>query len=94
MPFELTYPDKASPEQVLEETPRVSLHKVTSFGESAWQNQIIFGDNLSALRTLIDEKEQGKLKNDDGSSGVRLIYIDPPFGTGDASGDVFVHVIS
>ncbi len=94
MPFELTYPDKASPEQVLEETPRVSLHKVTSFGESAWQNQIIFGDNLSALRTLIDEKEQGKLKNDDGSSGVRLIYIDPPFGTGDAYGRNHSHAYS
>lgn len=84
--FELTYPDKAAPEQVLEETPRASLHKVSSFGESAWQNRIIFGDNLSVLRTLIDEKEQGALKNDDGSSGVRLVYIDPPFGTGDAYG--------
>jgi len=94
MLFELTYPDKATPEKILEETPRASLNKVTSFGESAWQNQIIFGDNLSALRTLIDEKEKGALKNDDSSSGVRLVYIDPPFGTGDAYGRNHAHAYS
>ena len=26
-------------------------------------------------------KEKGKLKNADGTPGVRLIYIDPPFAT-------------
>ncbi|MFQ6610277.1 MAG: DNA methyltransferase, partial [Fidelibacterota bacterium] len=86
MLFELTYSAKAPAEQILKKTPRASFHKVKSFGESLWQNQIIFGDNLSALRTLIDEKERGRVKNDDGSIGVRLIYIDPPFGTGDAYG--------
>ncbi len=47
---------------------------------------LIFGDNLQILKTLLKWKEEGKLKNPDGSRGVRLIYIDPPFGTGDIYG--------
>jgi site-specific DNA-methyltransferase (adenine-specific)/adenine-specific DNA-methyltransferase len=44
---------------------------------------LIFGDNLQALQHLLKLKKQGKLKNEDGTDGIRLIYIDPPFGTGD-----------
>ena len=44
---------------------------------------LIFGDNLQVLKRLLQMKEKGKLKNADGTPGVRLIYIDPPFGTGD-----------
>ena len=33
------------------------------------------------MRTLLEMKKQGKLCNADGSEGVRLVYIDPPFAT-------------
>ncbi|HTA84175.1 MAG TPA: site-specific DNA-methyltransferase [Bacteroidia bacterium] len=46
-----------------------------------WQNIIVFGDNLQFLKTIYENKYQlirGKVKGK-----VKLIYIDPPFGTGD-----------
>jgi len=46
-----------------------------------WTNMLIFGDNLQVLKTLLQMKHEGKLKNADGTPGVRLIYIDPPFAT-------------
>lgn len=46
-----------------------------------WINKLIFGENLQILKTLIQMKKDGKLKNADGTDGVRLIYIDPPFAT-------------
>lgn len=46
-----------------------------------WINKLIFGENLQILKTLIQMKKDGKLKNTDGTDGVRLIYIDPPFAT-------------
>ena len=36
---------------------------------------------MQTLKTLIQMKKDGKLKNSDGTDGVRLIYIDPPFTT-------------
>lgn len=42
---------------------------------------LIFGDNLQALKTLRQMKQEGKLTNADGTPGVRLVYIDPPFAT-------------
>ncbi|HPT76794.1 MAG TPA: site-specific DNA-methyltransferase [Defluviitaleaceae bacterium] len=42
---------------------------------------LIFGDNLQVLKTLLQMKQKGKLKNSDGTQGMRLIYIDPPFAT-------------
>ncbi len=49
--------------------------------DDGWRNMIVFGDNLQFLKTcyqntdeLIKDKVKGKIK---------LIYIDPPFGTGD-----------
>lgn len=44
---------------------------------------LIFGDNLQVMKSLLGMKKAGKLCNADGTPGVRLIYIDPPFGTGD-----------
>ncbi|MBT9130844.1 MAG: Modification methylase RsrI [candidate division WS2 bacterium] len=44
-------------------------------------NMLIFGDNLQVLKTLLQMKQEGKLKNPDGTPGVRLVYIDPPFAT-------------
>jgi len=42
---------------------------------------LIFGDNLQAMKTLLRWKEEGRLVNVEGSHGVRLVYIDPPFAT-------------
>jgi len=44
------------------------------FGQHTWVNMLILGDNLPILRLL--------KKRPDVSGQVRLIYIDPPFGTG------------
>ncbi|MEW6110085.1 MAG: site-specific DNA-methyltransferase [Nitrospirota bacterium] len=49
--------------------------------KNGWTNMLIFGDNLQVLKTLLQMKEKGKLKNADGTPGVRLVYIDPPFAT-------------
>jgi len=63
------------------------LQVVRNFGENSegeWRNMIVQGDNLQILKTcymnqdsLIKDKVKGKVK---------LIYIDPPFGTGDEYG--------
>lgn len=63
------------------------LQVVRNFGEpgkDGWKNLIVQGDNLQFLKTvylnqdpLIKDKVKGK---------VRLIFIDPPFGTGDEYG--------
>ncbi len=49
--------------------------------EYNWSNKIIFGDNLGVLQRLIEMKNEGLLINPDGSHGVKLCYIDPPFAT-------------
>ena len=49
--------------------------------EDGWRNMIIFGDNLHFLKTCYANKDsliRNRIKNK-----VNLIYIDPPFGTGD-----------
>lgn len=42
--------------------------------ENAWLNRLYYGDNLGILRALLDDKAV--------CGQVRLVYIDPPFGTG------------
>jgi site-specific DNA-methyltransferase (adenine-specific)/adenine-specific DNA-methyltransferase len=45
-----------------------------------WKNMIVFGDNLQFLKTVYENKDpliKNKVKGK-----VKLIYIDPPFGTG------------
>jgi len=83
--YELIYADKEREEDILADTMAVPLQKVKTFrnGESGngWTNMLIFGDNLQVLKTLLQMKQEGKLKNADGTPGVRLIYIDPPFAT-------------
>jgi adenine-specific DNA-methyltransferase len=49
--------------------------------EDGWRNMIVFGDNLQFLKTLYADKDdtiKNKVKGK-----VKLIYIDPPFGTSD-----------
>jgi site-specific DNA-methyltransferase (adenine-specific)/adenine-specific DNA-methyltransferase len=86
MEYELVYGIKQREEDILADTWSVPFQPVKHFGDvkkDEWHNMLIFGDNLQALKHLLKLKEQGKLKNEDGTDGVRLVYIDPPFGTGD-----------
>jgi len=83
--YELVYAGKERAEDILADTMAVPLQPVKTFqsDESSddWTNMLIFGDNLQVLKTLLQMKHEGKLKNADGTPGVRLIYIDPPFAT-------------
>lgn len=83
--YELVYADKEREEDILADTMAVPLQPIKTFrnGEdgSGWTNMLIFGDNLQVLKTLLQMKQEGKLKNADGTPGVRLVYIDPPFAT-------------
>lgn len=86
--YELVYYGKEREEDILAETMAVPLQPARSFGNNGdgWHNMLIFGDNLQVLKRLLEMKNEGKLCNADGTPGVRLIYIDPPFGTGDEYG--------
>ncbi|NUM47346.1 MAG: site-specific DNA-methyltransferase [Anaerolineales bacterium] len=87
--YELVFAGKERDEDVLAETMAVPLQPIKTFGEvkeGTWKNMLIFGDNLQAMKSLLRLKEQGNLINSDGTHGVKLIYIDPPFGTGDEYG--------
>lgn len=83
--YELIYQGKEREEDVLANTLAVPLQPIRNFGDvpkkNDWQNMLIFGDNLQAMRSLLELKKAGKLRNEDGSDGVRLVYIDPPFAT-------------
>jgi hypothetical protein len=80
--YELRYRGKARRADILSDTLSVPLQPVKRFGAtSGWANMLIFGDNLQVLKTLLEWKEAGTLKNADGTPGVRLCYIDPPFAT-------------
>jgi len=83
--YELIYAGKEREEDILADTMAVPLQGVKTFrnGKSGngWTNMLIFGDNLQVLKTLLQMKQEGKLKNADGMPGVRLICIDPPFAT-------------
>jgi DNA modification methylase len=80
----LTYASKWSTGRVLS-TPAVPLQEWSNLGgETApdeWRNKLIFGDNLGVLAALLRMKQRGELKNADGTDGVRVCYIDPPFAT-------------
>jgi len=81
--YELVYYGKEREEDILAETMAVPLQPVSTFGANGddWHNMLIFGDNLQVMKTLLDMKREGKLCNADGTPGVRLVYIDPPFAT-------------
>ncbi len=84
---ELVYGGKESYEQILTKVIAVPLQEEKKFPTSSkiddekWTNKLIFGDNLQTLKTLIEMKKRGLLINSDGTHGVKLIYIDPPFST-------------
>ena len=81
--YELIYHGKDREEDIIAETLAVPLQPVRTFGRNGvdWHNMLIFGDNLQVMKSLLAEKKAGRLRNSDGSDGVRLVYIDPPFAT-------------
>ena len=83
--YELIYAGKEREEDILADTMAVPLQRVKIFrngdDDSGWTNMLVFGDNLQVLKTLLQMKQEGKLKNTDGTPGVRLVCIDPPFAT-------------
>jgi len=81
--YELVYHGKEREEDILADTLAVPLQKVRTFGRNGdgWHNHLIFGDNLQVMKNLLERKKAGQLRNADGTDGVRLVYIDPPFAT-------------
>ncbi|PTD94492.1 site-specific DNA-methyltransferase [archaeon SCG-AAA382B04] len=82
--YELTYEGKKREEDIIADTMSVPIQKIKEFGDvedGEWHNKLIFGDNLQTLKHLLKMKKHGKLKNPDGTSGVKLVYIDPPFAS-------------
>lgn len=79
----LAYAGKESRGSILANTMGVPLQPVKRFGGNGtdWTNKLVFGDNLQVLKRILELKERGELRNADGSHGVRLCYIDPPFAT-------------
>lgn len=80
---ELVYLGKEREEDVIAGTMALPLQAVRTFnkGDEDWQNKLVFGDNLQAMRSLLEEKRAGRLTCADGTPGVRLVFIDPPFAT-------------
>jgi site-specific DNA-methyltransferase (adenine-specific)/adenine-specific DNA-methyltransferase len=81
--YELVYYGKDREEDIIADTLAVPLQPVRTFGRNGvdWHNKLIFGDNLQVMKTLLEMKKKGELRNEDGTAGVRLVYIDPPFAT-------------
>jgi site-specific DNA-methyltransferase (adenine-specific)/adenine-specific DNA-methyltransferase len=81
--YELVYHSKEREEDIVANTLAVPLQPVRTFNKSGveWNNKLIFGDNLQVMKSLLEMKRLGQLCNADGTPGVRLVYIDPPFAT-------------
>lgn len=76
--YELVYGCKERKEDVLSDTMSVPFQVVKQFGKSKegeWENKLIFGDNIQALKFMLKDLEI--------KEKIKLIYIDPPFGTGE-----------
>jgi site-specific DNA-methyltransferase (adenine-specific)/adenine-specific DNA-methyltransferase len=89
MEYELVYHGKEREGDIIANTMAVPLQEVRTFGKNGddgWRSMLILGDNLQVLKRLLEMKREGRLCNADGTPGVRLVYIDPPFGTGDEYG--------
>jgi hypothetical protein len=81
--YQLAYRGKARRADILADTMAVPLQAVRAFGDpvDGRSNMLVFGDNLQVLRQLINLKNRGLLRNPDGSDGVRVCYVDPPFAS-------------
>lgn len=89
--YELVYAGKMRKEDILANEDGVfpvplQVEKVFNgedypTGKNDWRNMIVFGDNLQFLKTVYENKDS--LIKDKVKGKIKLIYIDPPFGTGD-----------
>jgi adenine-specific DNA-methyltransferase len=75
----LVYEDKSSEQEIITETPEAKLKEMNVYGktgppESEWSDMLLLGDNLAVLKTLLADSSVAQK--------VRLVYIDPPFSTG------------
>lgn len=88
--YELVFAGKMRKEDILADTEEakpvpLQIEKVFNGKKypkysDDWTNLLVFGDNLQILKTFYENKDpliKGKIKDK-----VKLIYIDPPFGTG------------
>jgi site-specific DNA-methyltransferase (adenine-specific)/adenine-specific DNA-methyltransferase len=81
--YELVYHGKEREEDIIASTLAVPLQKVRTFGKNGdgWHNKLIFGDNLQVMKSLLEMKAAGQLCSEDGTPGIKLVYIDPPFAS-------------
>lgn len=84
--YELVYADKESKASILTNTLEAPLQQVRIFNEDnpwadGWQNMLVFGDNLLALKSLYEDIKQGGSNKYGLRNKIKLIYIDPPFAT-------------
>lgn len=71
--FSITYEGKQSESSVLGRRPTKSFLPSLTAGDPASDNRYYFGENDDALRSLLDDPTVRRQ--------VRLVYIDPPYGT-------------
>jgi adenine-specific DNA-methyltransferase len=88
--YELVYGGKMRREDILANEDGVfpvplQVEKIYNGSRSqwkdGWKNIIAFGDNLQFLKTIYENKDP--LIKNVVKGNIKLIYIDPPFGTGD-----------
>lgn len=72
---ELLYPNKTPKEKIIKDAPIANMKIIKKIGDSKEiKNKLIIGDNLGVLKNFYNDHQ---IKNK-----INLIYIDPPFGTG------------
>lgn len=82
--YRLVYEGKLTREEVLAQTPAAPWQLVRSFREErpfedGWQNLLVWGDNLLAMRELLaDQRGPNRFGTRD---KIKLVYIGPPFAT-------------
>lgn len=82
--YQLVYQGKKKREDVIADTPLAPLQEVRVFNDDniwsdGWRNQLIFGDNLLALKALYDDQRGANRYGT--KNRIKLVYIDPPFAT-------------
>lgn len=82
--YRLVYEGKLKREEVLAQTPAAPWQLVREFcterpHEDGWRNLLVWGDNLLALRGLLEDQKGPNLFGT--RNKIKLIYIDPPFAT-------------
>ncbi len=82
--YKITYKGKARKENIIAQTPAAPFQKIRSFNsdnkfEDGWQNMLVFGDNLLALKTIYEDQRGPNIYKT--KNRIKLIYIDPPFAT-------------